>query len=354
MKLKKIIISVLIITVIVVIITIRLVSVKQSFDKELKMVSESNYAIPILTDTVKYVGTADEFNINGSFSPSKEITITSETQGKVISINTKIGDKVVSGQVMASIDNQLFSSQLELAKFNLEKAEKNMKRYEQLSKGDAATLQQYESSKQVYETALSDYTTAQVQNDNAFIKAPFDGIVTKRSIEKGTYLTIGSPVFDIVEINKLKFIAKLTVDEAAKVQKGQSVKITVDTYPGITYDGVVSAVIVKADLSKRYDVEIALNNQSENVIKPDMFGTAFFSAADNEQKLVIPRIAIAGSIKNPEVFMVKGDSVVLQKLEITTLDDKNVLVNKGLKAGDIIVTSGQISLVNGSKIKINK
>ena len=88
MKFKRIIISVSIVVALIAIVALRLISNKQSFDKELKMVSESNTTIPVLTDTVKYQQTAQELSVTGTFSPSQEIAVTSETQGRIISINT--------------------------------------------------------------------------------------------------------------------------------------------------------------------------------------------------------------------------------------------------------------------------
>jgi len=352
MRIKKYIITTSIVAVVAIVI-VRLVSVKQSFSEELKMVSESNATIPVITDTVKYRQITTAFSINGTFSPSQEISIAAETQGKIVSINSDTGDKVVSGQVLASIDNELFASQLNLAKFNLEKADKDKQRFEKLSKGEAATIEQYESAKQVYQNALSAYTSAKVQNENARIKAPFDGIITKRYASKGTYLSPGTAVFDIVSINKVKLIARLTDVEVQKVKKDQEVTFSVEAYPGIIYNGKVTAIIIKADLSKRYDAEIEVVNHTDQLIKPGMFGTVTFSCDAGEQALVIPRKAIAGSIKNAEIFRVKGDSVKLQKIAVAPFDDKYVVVSEGLKAGDIIVTSGQISLVNGSKIKLN-
>ena len=353
MKFKRIIISASIVVALIAIVALRLISNEQSFDKELKMVSESNTTIPVLTDTVKYQQTAQEFSVTGTFSPSQEIAVTAETQGRIISINAEPGISVKKSQVLASLENEVFAAQLELAKFNLEKAEKNADRYKKLSQGDAATMQQYESAKQDFEIAQSTYTSAKVDYENTFIKAPFDGIITKRYIDKGAYVSSGSPVFDLIKINQLKFIAKLTASEADQVKKGQLVRLSVDAYPGINYNGRISAVIVKADLSKRYDVEIEVDNQAGKLIKPGMFGTVALGRHAGEKALVISRKAIAGSIKNSEVFLVKGDSVNLQKIRITPLNDKQVIVTEGLNVGDVVVTSGQISLVNGSKIKIN-
>jgi membrane fusion protein, multidrug efflux system len=354
MKSKRMIITVIVIIAIVIVAALRLASNKRAFGEQLKMISAFNTTIPVITDTVKYEKMVAEFSVNGSFQPLREISIVSEIQGKIVSITAETGDKVQTGQVLASIDNELLKSQLELAKFNLEKAEKDKQRFEQLFKGDAATVQQYESAKQTLVNAQSAFTATRIQYDNSFIKVSFDGIVTKRYVEKGTYLQPGAPVFDMVEINKVKFLAKLTSDEVEKVQKGQLVKISVDAYPGIIYEGKVNAMIIKSDLSKRYDVEVEVMNRQDRLIKPGMFGTGVFTGHSEEQVLAIQRKAITGSIKNPEVFIVKGDSVIAQSITSMPLNDKYIAVKQGLKAGDVIVISGQINLVNGSKIKLNK
>ena len=351
---KRFIVTTLVIFTLIIIVVLRLAANKRSFGEQLKMVSESNTTIPVNTDTVKYENIATKFSANGSFQAIRELSISSEIMGTITSITVETGQNVISGQVLASINNELFKSQLELTKFNLEKAEKDMQRFEQLSKGDAATQQQYESTKQVFLNAQNAYKETKIQFEHSFIKAPFDGIITKRFIEKGTWVSPGAPVLDIVEIKKVKFITKLTGEEIEKVRKGQIVSIKVDAYPGISYEGYVSAVIVKADLSKRYEVEVDVANRSDKLIKPGMFGSGFFEGQLNNRILTIPRKTLTGSIKSPEVFIVKGDSVILRSINVNILNDRLLSVEGGVKEGDIIVTSGQINLVNGSKITLNK
>lgn len=354
MKSKRRILTILIVVAIIVMIGIRLAANKRSFDKELKMVSEFNATIPVLVDTVQYRNFNSGFSVSGNFEPARELSIAAEISGKILAVNAETGKTVNAGEVLASTDNVLLKSQYELAGYTLEKAHKDLDRFEQLSKADAATTQQYESARQTFINAQSALTAAKEQYDNSFIKAPFDGIITKRYIEKGTYLQPGTNVFDMMEITTVKFIAKLSADETSSIQKGQTVKVNVDSYPGILYSGKVSGIVVKADASKRYDVEIDVVNRKDKLIKPGMFGTAIFEGHSGEQQLTIPRKAITGSIKNPEVFVVKGDSVTAKSIDAASINDKYIAVKQGLKAGDVIVVSGQINLVNGSKIKLNQ
>jgi len=352
MKIRRRTISVIIIITLAAIIAFRLISNRQSFDNQLKMISESNSTIPVITDTVQYKHIKNGFSTNGTFTPFREVRISSESLGRIISVNSEAGGIVARGQVLASTDNEVSASQLSVAKFNMEKAQKDLDRFERLSNGDAATVQQYESAKQVFINAQFAFTSAKVQNENSFIKAPFKGIITKRYIENGSFITPGADVFEMVDIEKVKLTAKLTTAEVAKVRRGQEVEVTVDGYPDTKFRGHIENIVIKADLSKRYDVEVVVVNQPANLIKPGMYGTVLFEYESDKPLLVIPRKAIANSIVNPEVFLVNGNSVTAKSIVAESIDDKYVVVRSGLSPGDIIVTSGQINLINGSKVRI--
>jgi membrane fusion protein, multidrug efflux system len=354
MKSKRIIITIVVVSLIVTATGMRLASNKHYFEEQLKMVSEFNATIPVLTDTVKYQQVNSDFSVTGQFQAIREISIISELQGKVVTIDAKIGNCVKQNQLLATIDNELVKSQLDLAKFNLENTEKDKNRFEQLSKGDAATIQQFESTRLAYENAQSVYIATKLQYEHAFIKAPFNGIIVKKYIETGSFLLPGTPVFDLVEIDKVKFIAKLTTNELNKVLLGQKTKITVDAFPKSELEGIITSINVKSDPSKRFDVEIEVGNQTDNQIKPGMFGTCMFIQRSNAKILTIPRKALTEGIKNPTVFVVKNDSVIEKKLIAEILNDNQIAVLQGLKAGDVVVSSGQINLVNGSKIKITQ
>jgi membrane fusion protein, multidrug efflux system len=350
-KTRKIIVSIIISVIVVTVIVFRLISNKKSFDSELEMVKNFNTVIPVNIDTVKNISFSDGFSVNGSFYPMHEVSIVSETQGKVTSINVEPGSKVAINQILAVTENKVSESQLGLAKANYEKAKKDLERFEKLNKDDAVSVQQYEAALLAYENAKTAFASAVKQFNDSMIKSPIAGIITKRNIEMGTYLSPGVQAFEVIEINKLKFIAKVTDEEVMKIKAGQIVKISAEIYPGILYEGKINSILVKSDQSKRYNVEIEVNNSADNLIRPGMFGSVIIPS-DTKKSLVIPRKALTGTIKSPEVFVVKDDSVILKSIVAEPLNEKHLIVREGLEAGNIIVVSGQINLKNGSKIKI--
>ncbi len=352
MKRKSRTISITVITIFLIAGTARLISNKRYLNEQLQMVSRVNISVPVITDTVKFKAISDQFTENGTFQAFCEISMISETQGQVVEINAETGDYIKAGQILGFTDNYALKSQVELAEYSLLKAEKDLHRFEELSKGDAVTMQQSESARQNYLYARSTQITAETQYRNSLFKAPFDGIVTKRYIEKGSYLFPGTPLFDIVETDRVKLVLKLTDEQVTKVFRGMNVKVTAGPFTGIDYHGIVRAIETRSDLSKRYATEIEVVNNPVSTIRPGMFGTGTFTMESDKKQLVIPRRGIAGSILDPEVFVVYDDSVILKKIEAVSLNDRYVTVETGLKEGDVIVISGQINLVNGSKISI--
>jgi RND family efflux transporter MFP subunit len=352
MKRKLIIIVVIIITITA--IAARLIINKQSREAELESIIRINPVIPVTVDTVRFQNILETFALNGVFEAGAEVIIASETQGTVTSVLAETGDRVKENQVLAKTDNAVLLSQLGLAKAAFEKAEKDYHRFEELSKEQAASLQQFEAARLAYINAEADLSSAQKVYNNSVVKAPVSGTITKRYIEKGSFLSPGTPAYEIVSIQKVKFAAALSADEAAGIRAGDLIEITADALPRKTFTGKVSSIVIKADDSKRFRVEAEINNDKEQSIKPGIFGKALFKGNNNSNLLVIPRKALSGSIKDPEVFVVTGDSVILKKIAARPVNGKYMSINGGLKPGELVVISGQINLKNGTKIKVNK
>ncbi len=343
-----------IVVVMAALIVFRLVANKNSFDREQKLVSESSNAVPVITERVAYKSISKDFYADGTFSAEKEVTVSSEISGKVISVNAEVGNHVQAGQVLANLDHSVLSARLQQAKANLEKHEKDLLRFKNLLKTDGATSQQVEQANQEVMDARATLADLQNQYNNSFLKAPFAGTVTKRYIEKGAFLSEGAEAFDLCSISRLRLIVKVTADEVDEIKKGEKVLVTAGAFPNEPIVGTIYTINEKTDQSKQYEVEITVDNTLNGHIKPGMFGKVAFGGTDTSKALVIPRIAVAGSIKNAEVYLIKGDSVVLAKITVTSLNEKELAVSSGLDEGDLVVVSGQINLVGGTKVSVIK
>jgi len=309
-------------------------------------------SIPVFVEQARIKPLNGDFSYQGNFEPVHELMLLSEGQGKVEQLFFETGDEVKAGQLLARLDDVMIRSQLTLAEANLEKIEKDLAKYEALLKNDAISSQQVEDARLGLIKAQTDIVTLRKQLDYTSIQAPICGTITGRFIEVGSVLMPGSPVAQIVDVTKLRFAANMSESEVVLIDKGDAVEITSALFPGITYKGRVISVGVKADDAKRFPVEIDVENRRDHTLKAGMFGTAFFKGVNGHDALVIPRNALTGSIKEPKVFVVQGDTAFLREVMIGQVDDNLVEVLSGLTPGEEVVVSGQINLEKGSPVKV--
>lgn len=346
-KYTTIIVAIVILTLIVV----KLFSNKSQLDNELKAMQDYSSVVPveiIMPKTLQAIQTLEE---NGMFRSGSEVAILSETSGKVLSVLGNVGDIVTSGQILVTVEKEVLESQFKLAKTNLENAENDLARYNNLSEGEAITQQQLEASKLNYQNALTNFTALKKQLDNTTIQSPVNGIISNRSVEKGTFLMPYVQVFSILEQNQMIFVVKVAENNVLQLSKGQKADITVDVMPGKVLNGNIRSVGVTADLSGRYEVEISLVNQKA-LLRAGMSGKASFNIDMKESGIVIPRKCLVGSVKEAKVFLLKGESVTLKNVEAIAINENEVLITEGLSVNEKVVVSGQINLLDGSLVRV--
>jgi membrane fusion protein (multidrug efflux system) len=348
---KRIVVIAFVIVVLVGACTVTLLYNKKNIDAKARM-DGNLQRIPVFIEVAGLSRISGNFESNGSFSAIHELTLMSEGNGKVVDLRFNTGDMVQEGKVLAILDDELIRSQLSLAEAALVKSKADLKKYESLLANDAISTQQVEDARLGLKKAETDVTALRKQLDYTSIKSPIPGTVTKRFIEKGSLVMPGTPVAEIVDVSRLKFIANVAESEVVQITPGQKVVLTASLFPGIDYRGTVVSVGVKADDARRFPVEIELFNDPKHPLKAGMFGMALFSFSSEREALMIPRHAIVGSIKEPNVYIIEGEKAVLRGIRIGKATDQQVEVLDGLKPGEVIVISGQINLDNNALVTI--
>jgi len=107
---------------------------------------------------------------------------------------------------------------------------------------------------------------------------------------------------------------------------------------------------VQSALSGRYKVSIRVDNRSCS-LKPGMTGMARFYFP-KKKIIVLPRKCIVSSILDPSVYLVSGDTIIEKKVDARLLNEKEVLIQKGLIAGERVILSGHLNLAPGSRVQI--
>jgi membrane fusion protein, multidrug efflux system len=329
----------------------KLYDVQQQKSDEISMVKKSKLDVPVTTATVKLEILKLDFSYNGTFDPNCEVTVTSESQGKVIEYTANEGDYISEGRTIARLDNDLIGYQLEIAQATYLKTQDDLRRFENLSAGEAVSEQQLAEIKLAFTNAKNTYQSLKKQHENTIIKAPISGNISKHYIEKGSFIAAGSPVIDMIDIRKMKFNAKFTATDLTRIKIGQKVRLTTDLYPDASYTGIIKVIGVKPDNSKRYLVQIEVENNKSKPLFAGIDGAVHFESQEQEC-LVIPRNCIIGSIIEPKVYVVSNNIVNLRPVIIKSVVNNQAIIESGLAEGERVVLSGQINLEESSKVVV--
>ena len=294
----------------------------------------------------------DSLQLTGYMEAYSAIDIAAETQGTITSLSVALGQEKSKGSIIASIDNKLKKLAVQTASISVAKLKKDLERYNNLYKGGTVTEQQLNEAQNLYDNAEIQLEQAEKQLSDATIKSPISGVITKKQVEEGEYINIGSPIVTIVDISKLTI--KLNVSEANvyRLKMNDKATITTDVYPGVTFKGTISFISSQGDDSHNYPVEIVIPNNSKYPLKSGTFANVMIKLPVAAEAAYIPRESLLGSITDAEVYVAENNKAIRRKIVVGNGNDKYIKVISGLHEGDKVIINGQINLSNNKEIKI--
>jgi membrane fusion protein (multidrug efflux system) len=303
-----------------------------------------------------------EISAVGSLRAVHGVDISSEVTGMVQTVNIKSGDNVRTGQKILQLnaDSDIAKLQTLLASRDLAQSV-----YERNKKQFAAQA----VSKASLEADASDLKSkeAQVAEQEALIRkktisAPFAGKLGICSVNPGQYLNPGDKIVTLQAIDSIYVDFNLPQQELSRIARSQKVVAVTDTYPDKKFKGRISAINSKVDSQTRnVQIEAVVDNPGHELL-PGMYATVKIEAGSRNRYLTIPRTAVTFNPYGETVYVVENikddqgkarKSVKQAFVTVGASRGDQVAVLKGIKEGDIVVTSGQLKLKNGSYVTVN-
>ncbi len=183
---------------------------------------------------------------------------------------------------------------------------------------------------------------AQARLDNARLRAPFDGVVTRVDFDLGSFVTAGRVVLAVADTSELR--VKLNIDETdiAQIREGQPVSITLDAYPDVVIQAQVSDVASTATMVQgvvNYVVTVSLNG-GDAPVKIGMTADANIVVARKENVLLVSNRAVR-AVGNQRFVRVPADNGQTKEIEVKLglANDQETEVLEGLSEGQVVVTS---------------
>ncbi|MDN5396227.1 MAG: efflux RND transporter periplasmic adaptor subunit [Chryseobacterium sp.] len=352
---KKTLIYIIVAAVLVGLAAYKIADNKEKQTKEVKEVAKQVDKINVNVVTVARENIDTDYSANGTFIPKQEMNQSSEIAGRIVNVLVKEGSRVSAGQTLATIKKDAIEVDVAQAQNNLQNAIVDNQRYENAFKTGGVTKQQVDNSRLQLKNAQAAVRAQGVRVNDASIRAGISGTINKKMVEPGTVVSIGTSMFEIVNINSLKLSVLVDESQVGRIALGQEVPITVNVLPEDSFSGRITFIAPKSDASLNFPVEIEVQNKGN--LKAGMYATALFKTnhgAETQNMLTVPAEAFVNGVSSGQLFIVSNGTAKLIKVQTGKVYGDKVQILSGLNGGEQVITSGQINLDNGSKINIVK
>ena len=299
----------------------------------------------------------------GSVSAVQGAVVSAELGGVVAEIDFQSGGVAKKGDVLMRLDSSAEEAQLHTAEADLELAKANLERERDLAARKVV-------SKQELDTAQSTFGQKQgaVDNMRSFItkkqvRAPFDGMLGIRQVNVGQMINSGQQVVQLTALDRVYVDFALPQQNLPQLAAGYEARVHADSLPGREFKGKVTAINSMVDnVTRNISLQATFDNP-DHELHPGMFVKVDVILPEKSKTLVIPGSAVSYAPYGNSVFVIdkkkdpktgkESQSLRQAFVRIGEARGDFVAVTEGLKAGDVVVSTGVFKLRNGMPVVIN-
>ena len=314
-------------------------------------VTEKIVTIPVTAEPVTVAAIDATYGTTTSLEAAAEADVVAKVSGVVTEILVEEGDYVVAGQVLAQLEVEKLTLELNQASANLNQLANDLRRHEKLYQKNLVSLEAYDRIRFQYEAQKAVTDLAKLNLDFATIRSPIAGVIAIRYIKSGNLLMQNAPAFHITDLSELHAIIHLPESEKAVLAVGQLANIMVDAaeYP---FQGSIQRIspIVDSD-SGTIKVTVSLKDKTA-ILRPGMFGRVGIVYDTHEQTVLVPKDTVLTEDDEISVFIVKENIAYKQSVSIGFSNADYIEIIAGIEVGDMVVTRGQRNLKNESNVEL--
>jgi membrane fusion protein (multidrug efflux system) len=294
-----------------------------------------------LFDTIEALGTAQA---------NESVTLTAKVTDSVRRVNFEDGDYVEAGTVLIELTNQEEEALLAEARANLDDAENQLRRLEDLSARGLTSASELDVARSRAGAQQARLNSIVARLKDRLIQAPFSGLLGFRQVSPGTMLSPNTAITSIDDISTIKL--DFTVPETAigTMTPGARVIAKSVSFPDREFQGTVRTVGSRVDpVTRAITVRAHIENK-DRALRPGMLLTVAVVTAERTA-LVVPEGSVFQVQNRAYVYRVDGDTVHQQQIEVGGRRFGVVEVLSGLQEGDPIVVEGIIKLREGARVR---
>lgn len=324
-------------------------------------------ATPVAVERVGAHRVAEEIQATGELLAVEEANVAAEVDGRVTRLLAREGAAVEAGEVVLEIDPERRELQLAneramvtAAREEIAQAERELTRIRSLHERQAASRAQLDAVETALRSARARLESAEAQRGlaelalrNAGVTAPFSGLVARRFVSAGDYVSVGEPLFDLVALDPIEVEFHLAERDSGRVHVGDVVDVRVAPYPDEVFSATVHMVSPRIDAATRTLRVKAQVANSERRLRPGLFARADLGVSVREGVPMIPEHAVLQRSDGSVAYVLEGDDRAARRnIRVGILRDGLAEVIEGIEVGERVIVRGMSRLIDGAVVEV--
>jgi len=305
----------------------------------------------------------------GTVRPRQEAAINAEVAGRITNVKVTLGEHVSRGQLLLEIDPELHVARASEAEAAVESAQsardravKELGRRQALFEKGTVSDSELELARTQAAQAEATLAAARAAEEQAKkdlsmarLTAPFEGYVASRPPDRGSTVSLGTPLITLVDIDRLRVDALLSERDLPRVGVGSEVTVTAEAAPGRTFPGTVVAVGPQADrVTRQFPVEVEVKNPPDLPLKGGMVAQVEVVYESYEDIPLLPVDAYLEDDAGAYFYEVKDGLALRRSFRPGPRRGQWIGILEGAAAGDTVVVIGQDRLTDASPVQVEE
>ncbi len=295
----------------------------------------------------------------GTASAINQVMVSPQIAGRVLKILFESGAVVKAGDPLVQLDDG--TERADLANFQAQAklAEVNLARAQSLAKEKYGTQANVDQQRMNLDMARAGMARSQVLMDQKLIRAPFGGSLGIRQVDVGRYVSPGTPIVTLTDLDRLYVDFTLPENRRASLTTGLPVEVRADAYPDRVFQAEVSTIEPQIDpLTRAIKLRATLPNP-DHLLQPGMFVRARVVLPPQGDAVTLPETAVDYTTYGELVFVIEESKdaegkptykAVQTFVDVGARYEGKVAITKGVKNGDSVINGGQIRVQNGAAV----
>ncbi|UWZ93539.1 efflux RND transporter periplasmic adaptor subunit [[Pasteurella] aerogenes] len=309
----------------------------------------------------------------GTVRPKQGAMLSAQSAGTIAKVNIQSGQAVKKGDLLVELDSSVERANLNSSLAQLPSLRQIYQRYSALYKSKSISQQELDNAKANYDALVANIESLKAVIERRQIVAPFDGVAGIVKVNVGEYVTVSSEIVRVEDRSSMQVDFSVSQNDLKNIHLGQKVSATVDAIDGQTFNAKITAIEPAINSATGLmDIQATFEPEDANKLLSGMFTRLNVSLPTEQNQIVVPQVAVSYNMYGEMAYVLTAlseedkaklagkdnlDKIYRAKqVSVFTQDRRGIeahLKPEGVKLGDIIVTSGQQSISNGSLVMIS-